>query len=122
MLQPLCTQKQVPAHTVVTCYSASQQSYMVSQDVVIVAVVLPSACVGSHQQNNIYVVCYSHQGMSTYLLSLQYSLPDFICILYTMYMMLMRFILYIYIFFYILLEPNIKDAGGNINLIYSRRE
>ena len=34
--------------------------------------------------------------------------------------------IYIYIYnflnIYILLEPNIKDAGGNINLIYSRRE
>ena len=29
---------------------------------------------------------------------------------------------YIYSYIYILLEPNIKDAGGNINLIYSRRE
>ena len=27
-----------------------------------------------------------------------------------------------YIYIYILLEPNIKDTGGNINLIYSQQE
>ena len=68
-----CVHKQVPGCTVaiVTLLACSCKLYIVvSQDVVIVAQLLYLKCMHVLIETSIYVACYSHQGISMYVLLL----------------------------------------------------